>query len=161
MQRIRLQEIRVGAAVAASCLALAGAAAPQTVKDSLEASRQATESQRRILVSGALPLTDAEANAFWPLYDAYEKERRPLDEQANKVLADFLAGAATLTDAQAKALVEQELNLEEARLKVRRSYFGRMVKAIPARKVVRFFQIDSKIDTAVRADIAKQIPLAP
>jgi Spy/CpxP family protein refolding chaperone len=156
-----LQEIRVGAAVAASCLALAGAAAPQTVKDSLEASRQATESQRRILVSGALPLTDAEANAFWPLYDAYEKERRPLDEQANKVLADFLAGAATLTDAQAKALVEQELNLEEARLKVRRSYFGRMVKAIPARKAVRFFQIDSKIDTAVRADIAKQIPLAP
>jgi Spy/CpxP family protein refolding chaperone len=161
LQRARLQQITIGAVVAASCLVAAAAASPQTVKDSLEAGRQATESQRRILVSGALPLTDAEANAFWPLYDAYEKERRPLDEQANKVLADFLAEAATLTDAQAKALLEQELSLEEARLKVRRAYFGRMVRAIPARKVVRFFQIDNKLDTAVRADIARQVPLAP
>ena len=151
----------MGAVVAASCVCLAAAASPQTVKDSLEAGRQAVESQRRILVSGALPLTDAEANAFWPLYDAYEKERRPLDERANKLVADFLAGAATMTDAQAKALVEEELNVEEGRLKVRRAYFGRMVKAIPGRKVARFFQIDNKLDTAVRADLAKQIPLTP
>ena len=161
MQRIRLQEMTVGAAVAASCLALAGAAAPQTVKDSLEASRQATESQRRILVSGALPLTEAEANAFWPLYDAYEKERRPLDERANTLLADFLARAGTMTDGQAKAMVDEELSLEESRLKVRRTYFDRMTKAIPGRKVARFFQIDNKLDTAVRADIARQIPLTP
>ncbi len=161
MQRTRLQQITIGAVVAASCLALAAAASPQTVQDSLEASRLAVESQRRILVSGALPLTDAEANAFWPLYDAYEKERRPLDERANKLLADFLAGAATMTDAQAKALVEEELNLEDARLKVRRTYFGRMVKVVPGRKVARFFQIDNKLDTAVRADLAKQIPLTP
>jgi len=151
----------VGAVVAASCLCLAAAASPQTVKDSLEANRQAVESQRRILVSGALPLSDAEANAFWPLYDAWEKERRPLDEQANKLLANFLGGAATMTDAQAKALVDEELNLEEARLKLRRTYFGRMAKAIPGRKVARFFQIDNKLDAAVRADVAKQVPLTP
>jgi Spy/CpxP family protein refolding chaperone len=145
----------------AAVVALAAGAAAQSVNDKLEASRAAIESQRRILVSGALPLTDGEANAFWPLYDAYEKERRPLDEQANEHLADFLAAAATMTDAQAKALVDEELNLEEARLKVRRTYFGRMAKAIPGRKLARFFQIDNKLDTAVRADVAKQIPLAP
>ena len=151
---------RITPFAAAALVGLAAAAAAQTVKDSLEASRQAVESQRRILVSGALPLTDAEADAFWPLYDAYEKERRPLDERANKLVADFLAGAATLTDAQAKAIVEEALS-DEGRLRVRRSYFGRMVKAIPGRKVARFLQIDNKLDTAVRADIAKQIPLAP
>jgi Spy/CpxP family protein refolding chaperone len=156
-----LEKATFGTAVAATCVCLAAVAVPQTVKDSLEASRQAVESQRRILVAGALPLTDAEADAFWPLYDAYEKERRPLDERANKLLADFLAGAATMTDAQAKAMVDEELNLEEARLKVRRTHFGRMVKAIPGRKVARFFQIDNKLDAAVRADVAKQIPLTP
>jgi hypothetical protein len=140
---------------------LAATVAAQTVKDTLEVTRQAVESQRRILVSGALPLTDAEADAFWPLFDAYEKERRPLDERANKLVADFLAGAATLTDAQAKAMVEEALQIEEGRVRVRRTYFGRMVKAIPARKVARFFQIDNKLDSVVRADIAKQVPLAP
>ena len=36
-----------------------------------------------------------------------------------------------------------------------------MLKAIPPRKVARFYQIDNKLDAVVRADLAKQIPLAP
>ena len=139
----------------------AGAATAQTVKETLDVTRQAVESQRRVLVSGALPLTDAEADAFWPLYDAYEKERRPLDERANKLVAEFLAGASSLTDSQAKAMVEEALGIEEGKLRVRRGYLGRMLKAIPSRKVARFFQIDNKLDAVVRADISKQIPLAP
>jgi hypothetical protein len=146
---------------AAALLSLGAAGGAQTAKDTLEVTRQAVESQRRILVSGALPMTDAEADAFWPLFDAYEKERRPLDERANTLVADFLAGAATLTDAQAKAMVEEALAIEEGRVRVRRTYFGRMVKAIPARKVARFFQIDNKLDSVVRADVAKQVPLVP
>jgi hypothetical protein len=142
------------------CLA-AGAATAQTVKETLDVTRQAIESQRRVLVSGALPLTDAEADAFWPLYDAYEKERRPLDARANKLVADFLAGASSLTDAQAKAMVEEALGIDEGKLRVRRGYLDRMLKAIPPRKVARFFQIDNKLDAVVRADISKQIPLAP
>jgi hypothetical protein len=149
----------VGALAAAALFSLAAAATAQTVKDTLEVTRQAVESQRRVLVSGALPLTDAEADAFWPLYDAYEKERRPLDERANKLVADFLAGAATLTDAQAKAMVEEALQIEEGKLRLRRSYLGRMGKAIPPRKLARFYQIDNKLDAVVRADISKQIPL--
>ena len=153
---------RVGAFAAAALVGLvATVATAQTVTDTLEVNRQSVESQRRILVAGALPLADAEADAFWPLYDAYEKERRPLDERANKLVADFLAGAASLTDAQAKAMVEEALEVEEGRVRMRRAWLGRMLKAIPPRKVARFFQIDNKLDAVVRADIAKQIPLAP
>ena len=131
------------------------------MKDTLEVTRQAVESQRRVLVSGALPLTDAEADAFWPLYDAYEKERRPLDERANKLVADFLAGAASLTDAQAKAMVEEALEIEEGSSGCAGPGWAAWLKAIPPRKVARFYQIDNKLDAVVRADIAKQIPLAP
>ena len=131
------------------------------MKDTLEVSRQAVESQRRILVAGAVPLTDAEADAFWPHFDAHEKERRPFDERANKLIADFLAGAASLTDAQAKAMVEEALKVDEERLRLRRAHLGRMAKAVPPRKLVRFYQIDNKLDSVVRADVAKQIPLAP
>jgi Spy/CpxP family protein refolding chaperone len=156
-----LKKNALKALVPAAIVCLSTAAAAQTVKDSLEVTRQAVESQRRILVAGALPLTDAEADAFWPLFDAYEKERRPLDERANKLVADFLAGAATLTDEQAKAMVGEALDVEEGRLRVRRTWLGRMAKAIPPRKLARFYQIDNKLDAVVRADIAKQLPLVP
>ena len=139
----------------------AAAATAQTVKETLDVTRQAVETQRRVLVSGALPLTDAEAKAFWPLYDDYEKQRRPIDERANRLVAAFVASAASLSDAQAKAMLAEALDVDEGRLKLRREFMGRMGKAIPARKLVRFFQIENKLDSVVRADISKQIPLAP
>ena len=64
-------------------------------------------------------------------------------------------------DYSTKAMVEEALGIEEGKLRVRRGYLGRMLKAIPSRKVARFFQIDNKLDAVVRADISKQIPLAP
>jgi Spy/CpxP family protein refolding chaperone len=149
-------------AVAAALVSIVVAAATaQTVKETLEVTRQAVETQRRVLVSGALPLTDAEAKAFWPLYDDYEKQRRPIDERANRLVADFVASAATLSDAQAKAMLAEALEVDEGHLKLRRDFMGRMGKAIPPRKLVRFFQIENKLDSVVRADISRQIPLAP
>lgn len=140
---------------------LSAVAAAQTVKETLDVTRQAVETQRRVLVSGALPLTEAEAKAFWPLYDDYEKERRAIELRANKLVADFMASAASLTDAQAQAMLKEALAVDEARLALRRSSSERMAKAIPPRKLVRFFQIDNKLDSVVRADISRQIPLAP
>lgn len=136
-------------------------AAAQTVKETLDLTRQAIENQRRVLVAGAIPLTDAEAKDFWPLYDGYEQKRRPIDERANRLVADFLASAATLTDAQAKAMLAEALGLDERRLALRREYMERMGKAIPPRKLVRFFQIENKLDSVVRADVARQVPLVP
>lgn len=137
------------------------AATAQTVKQTLDITRQAVETQRRVLVSGALPLTDAESKGFWPLYDDYEKQRRPIDERANRLVADFVTSAASLSDAQAQAMLAEALAVDEGRLKLRREFMGRMGKVIPPRKLVRFFQIENKLDSVVRADISKQIPLAP
>jgi len=36
-----------------------------------------------------------------------------------------------------------------------------MGRVLPARKLVRFFQIQSKLDAVIRADISRQIPLVP
>jgi len=140
---------------------VAASATAQTVKDKLDLTAQAVETQRRVLVSGALPLTADEEKAFWPLYDDYEKERRVIDERGNRLVADFVASAASLSDTQAKAMLAKALEVDEERLKVRRQYLDRMGKAIPPRKLVRFFQIENKLDSVVRADLSRQIPLAP
>jgi hypothetical protein len=136
-------------------------ATTQTVKESLDLTREAVESQRRTLVAGALPLTPVEEKAFWPLYDEYEKRRRPIDERANRLVADFVARAAILSDGQAKTMLAEALEVDEARLALRRDFAGRMGKAIPPRTLLRFFQIDNKLDSVVRADISRQIPLLP
>jgi hypothetical protein len=149
------------AAAAALFLLPAAAGWGQSVQETLDISREKIEQQRRVLVSGALPLSDAEAKAFWPLYDGYEKERRKLDTRAAKLVADFVGARATLTDAQAQAMIQEVFRIDEDRVKLRRAYFERMARAIAPRKLLRFYQIENKLDSVVRADLSKQIPLVP
>jgi hypothetical protein len=148
-----------GVALLIACLA--PPVVGQTVKEKLDLTRESVENQRRVLVSGALPLTDAETKAFWPLYDGYEKERRPLDERANKLVADFLAAAAGIDDSQARAMTVEALKIDEERARLRSVWYDRMAKAIAPRKLARLYQIENKLDSVVRADIARQIPLTP
>jgi hypothetical protein len=145
-------------------VALAAVAVPvtaQTMKESLDIRRQAVANQRRVLVSGALPLTDDEAKGFWPLYDAYEKRRGDIDERTNRLVADVVAIEGNLSDTQAKALLAVALRLDDERLVARRDALGRMSKVLPPRKLMRYFQIEHKLDAEVRADISRQIPLTP
>ena len=60
-----------------------------------------------------------------------------------------------------RRVTREALSIEEGKLRLRRAYLDRMLKAIPPRKAARFYQIDNKLDAVVRADVAKQIPLAP
>jgi hypothetical protein len=145
-------------------VALATIAVPvgaQTMKESLDIRRQAVANQRRVLVSGALPLTDDEAKAFWPLYDSYEKQRADIDERTNRLVADFVAIEGNLSDTQAKAMLAVALRLDDERLVARRDALGRMSKVLPPRKLMRYFQIEQKLDAEVRADISRQVPLTP
>jgi hypothetical protein len=157
----RPRAARQGVAAASLVLLSASVALAQSVQEKLELTRQAVETQRRVLVAGALPLTDVEAKAFWPLYDDYEKERRELDERATRLVAEFVASAASLSDPQARTMLQEALSVDEGRLRLRRTFMDRMGKAIPPRKLVRFFQIENKLDSVVRADISRQIPLVP
>jgi Spy/CpxP family protein refolding chaperone len=150
-----------GKALTILAVAAATSASAQTVKETLEVTRQAAETQRRVLVSGVLVMTDEEAKAFWPLYDAYEKERRPIDERANNLVADFVAAYQTMGDTQAKAMLQEELNIDVARLKLRQDFMARLGRVLSARQLVRFFQVQGKLDAVIRADISRQIPLVP
>jgi hypothetical protein len=153
--------MRTPPVVVALAVAFAAAAHAQTAREALEVTRQAAETQRRVLVAGALPMSEAESRDFWPLFDDYEKQRKALDERINHVVADFIAAGAGLGDKQAGALLDEWLKLEEQHARLRRDFAARMGRALPPRKLLRFFQIDNKLDAVVRADLTRQIPLAP
>lgn len=148
------------AAFAFMALVAAGAEA-QTVQEKLNFTHETIETQRRVLVSGAVPLTEDEAKGFWPIYDDYEKKRRTLDERETRLVTAYVASVATLTDVQAKQMLAEAVAMDEHRVKLRREVLDRLGKIIPVRKVARFYQIDSKLDTVVRAEISRQIPFVP
>jgi hypothetical protein len=56
-------------------------------------------------------------------------------------------------------LVEEYLTIEADRVKVKRAYIDEFAKALPGRKVARFYQIENKLDAVIRYDLAATIPV--
>jgi Spy/CpxP family protein refolding chaperone len=141
--------------------ASAAAAVPQDVAQSLELSREAVDKQKRVIVAGSLPLSDEEADAFWPLFDEFQKELKKIDRRSDRLIAQYSAEYATLAGARAKAMIDEALRIEEDRVKLKRRWLKRMEPVLPPRLLARYFQLESKFQAVVAADLARQIPLVP
>ena len=133
----------------------------QGVQESLELSREVIDQQKRVIVAGSLPLSNEEADAFWPLFDEFQKELKKLDGRSDRLIASYTAELPNLTDDRARAMLDEALSIDEDRAKLKRQWVKRMAKALPPRSLVRYFQLENKFEAVVTADLARQIPLVP
>ena len=117
------------------------------------------QSDKKAIVTKSMDLTAEEAKKFWPLYDQFQHEQAVPESSANRAILDLVAAGGTLTDANAKRLVDQvqAAALEEARLNQKQ--FKQLLKVLPTRKAARYMQIESKLQAVVRYETAKAIPL--
>jgi hypothetical protein len=143
--------------------ALALYAAPGRAGDAaqtnLDILRDTIRANRKALVAVNLGLTDAEASAFWPVYDRYQTELTGVGDRIVKVVEDYTAHFADLSDEKALSLIDEYLAAEADRAKVRRAWVPEISKILPGRKVARFYQIENKMDAVLRYELAGQIPV--
>jgi hypothetical protein len=64
-----------------------------------------------------------------------------------------------MPDDKAMKLADDYLSAEGDRVKIRRTYLDQFAKVLPGRKVVRFYQIENKMDAVLRYDLAREIPV--
>lgn len=135
----------------------APAAAPAA--PTVDSVRQAIAADRRGVVEKYMQLTPEEAKKFWPLYDKYQGDLDPIVKRQNRVVLDYVNTESSMTDANAKRLVQELLAVEADEQKLRESTAKKMMSALPARKAARFLQIENKIRTLNRFDLAERMPL--
>ena len=106
-----------------------------------------------------LVLTDEETRGFWPVYDRYEQELAAVRERLVAVIGEYAEKFSSLTDDEAHDLVQRYLAVENDRNQLRRSYVEPFSKVLPGRKVMRFYQMENKMDAVLRYQIAATIPV--
>jgi hypothetical protein len=156
------------AALAITCLGatLPGLAASQVNPEfaaeapAIEEARQILQQERRLLVQSSMVLTDEESAAFWPIYDRYAAELKKAGELRVRAVTDFAANFETLSDKQAREVLDNMLRYQEKVLGIRKQYRSKFRKALPEQKVVRLYQIEHRIDTVFDYALAREIPLA-
>jgi len=115
--------------------------------------------QHQAIVTRAMDLKEAEAQAFWPLYREYRLEMSRVGARYVTNLVTYLDNYENLSDQLAEKLLNEALSIEKARLDVKAKYIPRFRKVMPPKKVARFFQVDNKLEALIKADLASEIPL--
>jgi hypothetical protein len=134
-------------------------AAGEAAKTNLEILRDTIRVNKKALVAANLDLTDPEAAKFWPVYDRYQADLIVVHDRLVKLIQVYTASFRDLSNEKAMQLVEEYLSVEAARVELRRIYLGEFAKALPGKKVARFYQIENKMDAVLRYDLAAEIPV--
>ena len=119
------------------------------------------KADKKLLVGVNMSLTNEEARDFWPLYEAYQKELQTVNREIGRLIVEFAEAYAKgpIPNDTAKQIRNDVLALEEKELQLKRTNADKMEKVLPAWKVMRYMQIESKIRAVIKFELARQIPL--
>ena len=131
----------------------------QQDRDAMEVIRSRIATQRQALVAENLNLTAEESDRFWPVYREFQYERGPLIDRRLENIQKFRDEYETMTDQQAREIVDAVVEYEEDMLKLQRKYIREFRKVLPELKVMRYLQIERKLDAVINFDLARAIPL--
>ncbi len=137
----------------------ADAAKAQVLAD-LQLTRAAIGAERQALITRAMDLSVEEMQDFWPLYREYRLEAAALGDRLVALILTYAENYQNLTDEVADQLLTETIRVEQDRARLKAKYLPKFKQVMPARKVARFYQLENKLDLAILAELAQEIPLA-
>jgi len=127
--------------------------------DQIEAARKLMQTERRLVHATELALTPEESRAFWPIYNEYAAEIKAVGNRRVKLITDYADNFDNITDEFANNSLKEAFDIDAELLKVKKRYVSRFKRVLPVVKVVRFYQVESKLDAVIDFQLATQIPL--
>jgi hypothetical protein len=135
------------------------AVAQQTPDPTMEVLREKVRADKKLVVATVLDLSESEAKEFWPVYASYQSDMIAHYDRVLRLLGDYAAAYHTMTDAAASTLLSEFLALRTDEVAVLHRYVPRFQRALPPRKLARFYQLENKIRAMVDYQLAADIPL--
>jgi hypothetical protein len=127
--------------------------------DNLDVLRDKLRADKRLVIAESLELTEKEAQAFWPVYNAYQSDMIAHYDRIFKLLDTYAASYKTMTDPIATQLLGEFLSLQTDYLNIVMAYVPRFQRVLPPRKVARLYQLENKIRALVDYQFAQEVPL--
>ncbi len=121
--------------------------------------RKDIRAQRKQLVAANMKLSGAEAEKFWPIYEAYVDELVAINRTKYDLLKMYAAGYDTMTEQEAQGSVGRWVSVDESVAQLRLKYIPIFRKVLSARNTALFFQLDRRIQLMIDLQLVSQLPL--
>lgn len=127
----------------------------------MEILKEKLKADKKLLIASNMELTDAEAKQFWPMYDDYQKDLEDINKQLAQTIKEYADAfnKGTISNDTAKKLLNEALTVEEQEIKLKRANAEKLGKVLHANKVARYIQLETKIRSLIKFEMAQQIPL--
>ncbi len=133
----------------------------QVRRDVVESLRGDLKADRKAVIAEEMKFTDQESEAFWPIYRSYRAEVEKVTDRIVKLVFEYADLYPEVPDPKANEMLREYAKVEADLLAVKRKYFKKMGKVLPAAKVFRFAQLDNRFDLGTRLALAVWLPMLP
>ena len=116
------------------------------------------QADRTALITTGMNFNDKEGAAFWPIYQQYQYERSKLDDRRSAVIKEYTQKYPNLTDAEAKAMADQMLDCEYRLAALKKQYYKKFNRVLPALTVTKFFQLERRVDLMMDMQVEASLP---
>jgi hypothetical protein len=127
--------------------------------DNMQIVLEKIRADKKLFVAENMQLSEAEAKAFWPVYDRYQDELFLLRARTAKLISDYTNAYEKMTNDTAKRLLSEHMTIESLGLKLRQTYLLKFRKVLSEVKIARYYQIENKIQAVLMYELAAKIPL--
>ena len=130
-----------------------------SVDSYIESIRADTRADKVAIITDAMQFNDQESKIFWPVYRKYEADLMKVNDQRVALIKSYADKFTTMTDADAKAMIEQSLDFESSRTDVKKKCSKELQKAgLSSLTVAKFIQLEHRLDLLIDVQIASELP---
>ncbi len=140
-------------------LLISSSALAQQAREQVELSRSVIQTERQFIVTSNMGLTEQEAEAFWPVFKDFQEALRKVSDRRADLILELAKEFNSLSGEKAQEMLKESLSIQAERTKLKQKFIGRFNKVLPPKKVVRYFQIENKLDSVINYELAARIPL--
>jgi hypothetical protein len=165
-----MKKLLIGVLGGAMVAGYVGATTQDNAKQSVKASQEEADrdiailrkdirAQKRQVIETKVPLTDAEAQKFWPVYDQYTADLVELNNVKYALIKSYTESYDTMTDAQADEWSTRMLKLDADVAALRQKYWPRFRGVLSGKKTALYEQVERRTQMVIDAHLASEFPL--
>ena len=129
-----------------------------TIDSTIAVVRANIRAGRTAMITTGMNFSEKDGAAFWPIYQQYDYERSRVNDRRAAVVKEYTQKYPNLTDAEAKAMAEQMLDCESRLAELKKKYYKKFNRVLPALTVTKFFQLEHRIDLMMDMQIEAALP---
>ena len=116
--------------------------------------------QKKAVVLASMGLQGEMKEKFGNLYDEYQGKLMKHRIAELELIKNYAMAYNDMTDENANKVIIEWVNVEEAEIVLKKDYVAKFKKVMPSAAVIRYFQIENRLQLLREAQTSSLIPLA-